>query len=49
MSFSESVDDKIRILHPDLREDAIHYIDARVKPMASLKGQIFQGSRPNFQ
>ncbi|MDD5024781.1 MAG: hypothetical protein PHN79_06730 [Methanoregula sp.] len=31
MSLSESVDDKIRILHPDLREDAIHYIDARVK------------------
>ncbi len=31
MSLSESVDDKIRILPPDLREDAIHYIDALVK------------------
>ena len=30
-SSSESVEEKIRMLPPDLREEAIHYIDELVK------------------
>ena len=52
MSLSESIDEKIRILPPDLREEAIHYIDALVKRSKQTPSGTFrfvaEGTLPEF-